>query len=147
MSLGSQIKALLESTFDLVAGVIVTYVSESGVVYATLPAIWYDEATRFRRDKLNVSDEGMLDENTKRLVLKQSTLLGRGITLNVAGYFIINGIRWDFAANEPAFQDSLTPFAGVVDMFVLMYLRRAIEVTRTETSVGDTPFGIQGWST
>jgi len=141
-SLADQIRGILEATFDLISGIFVTYVDEHGVEHKNIPAIWYDEPTRFRRDKFNASDMGLLEGNTNRLVLKQSTLRARNIELNIAGYFIINGERWDLAPNEPAFQKHLTPFRGVTDTFVLMYVIRSEVINNIKTK--SNSFSVDG---
>ncbi|MGC8718134.1 MAG: hypothetical protein ACP5RW_09085, partial [bacterium] len=138
----TRLVSLMEATFDLVAGHKVDYVDKHGVVHRNIPAIFYDEATRFRRDKLVIADEGLIEGNTCRLVIKQSTLRQMGIVLTVDGYFIINGERWDFAHNEPAFQANLTPFKGATNMFILMYVVRS-EWRNNTVGTGSEEFSVE----
>jgi hypothetical protein len=143
---GEQAKYILESTFDWVAGSVITYVAPSGV-NTNLPCILHDDTVKNRREVLEVANAGaIVDSVTLRVIFKTADLITAGIVLDSGGYMWYRDCRWDFPSNEPFATDESTPFADALNIFTVLYIRRNAELLHSTPSSTDPTFGFDSWT-
>jgi len=147
-ALGSQIRTILETTFDGVATSVVYYPPTGGPF--TLRAMVGEPLANYQREHLEVDEAGIVDQNVKRIAFKTNDILqvtGAG-QLDGAGYITINDVRYDFHASQPLVMDDFTPLVGALKIFSVYFLRRAEELNRTLPQGSEGGVGqFEGWST
>lgn len=144
--LGLQIRNTLESVFDNVAASTIVYYDTEGKSYP-LTAMVAPENISSKIEGFNASVAGVSDREHLRFAFKTADIASVvKAPLSVAGYFMFNGFRYDFAEKFPGIQSEFTPFKGAVDVFTLVYVRRAEELAHTVAPKATGPkFKVGNW--
>jgi hypothetical protein len=146
--MGLQARYILETTFDTVANGDVTCVVDANTSI-DFKAIIHDEVVRARREHLSIpNDEGMLDQQSKRVILLTRDILASGLTsVSPSSHFLIKGKRFDFSVNEPFCDVSTTPFMDADEVFSVFYMRQAQELESSISPVegGTGEFSFNSW--
>jgi hypothetical protein len=144
-SLGESVKAILESTFDMVQGTTVVYVDPDGNQHS-LPALIADDLIRSRREGVQVEIIGVEDQATKRMCFKTEDITMTVGKLDPAGHFLYGGVRYDFSKEQPI-QDDLTPLKDAINTLTVVWVRRAIELENTDAAnVTGEPYQFGEWT-
>ena len=145
-STGAQAKYLLESTFDVVANGSVVCMAPSATY--TFKAIIHDEIVRARREHLSAeNDEGIVDRNSKRIILLTRDIIAAGLEqIDASWYLLIKGVRFDFSTNEPFCDMDTTPYAGAEEVFSVFYTRRAEELESAVVPGSTGQFSFNSWA-
>jgi hypothetical protein len=143
---GAQAKYLLETTFDRVANATISCITTSNTTLS-FKAIVHDEIVRARREHLSADNqEGLIDKQSKRVILLTRDILAYDIEeIDAQWYFIIHNKRYDFTTNEPHSDTDTTPYAGADQVFSVFYMRRAEELESTGVVIEDD-LTFDGWS-
>jgi hypothetical protein len=126
----SRINAAFEKgLFDTLAGDYVTYVSPSGVQYPNLLCIMYNLKLQ-RIQGLIVDEAGVRDQVTIEILFSKARLDKAGVTIDPAGYWIIDGKQYDFAKGEEI-KTKLNPVGGLHNLLSVR-VRESAELIHTE---------------
>jgi hypothetical protein len=126
----------LERGWYLIAGDVIQYVSPAGNTTG-LVCIMYDDE-RESQPGLAVDVAGIRPKSERELVFHKAYLAARNVVLDPAGYFVIDGKRWDFTKNEQI-KEAQVPIGGIQSLIVVR-VRCAVELNQ---SAEDAEFG---WS-
>jgi hypothetical protein len=129
-TLGQAVKAILESTFDVVQGSTVIYVDPLGGQH-NYPAIVADEIIRVMREGVSVNQIGVEDQVTKKFLIRTASITNTVGTLDPAGYFLYDNERYDFSEKQPV-QNDLTPLKDALKTMTLVWVRKAVELEHTD---------------
>ena len=145
LATGLQVKYVLESTFDQVYNEDIICVMSNGSIIS-FHAIVHTEIVRARRDHFTSDNsQGVLDRHSLGVILLNRDISAAGLTkIPTTSYFLIDGIRYDFALDEPYLDDRLTPYKGAGDVFAVFYVRKAAELERQKSTSGETGFSFKG---
>lgn len=145
LATGLQVKSILESTFDGVYNEDIVCVLANGTTIR-FHAIVHTEIVRARRDHFTSDNsQGVLDRHSLGVILLIRDIQEAGISqIPTTSYFLIDGVRYDFALDEPYLDDRLTPYKGAGDVFAVFYVRKAAELERQKSTSGETGFSFKG---
>lgn len=148
LSIGTQAKNILESTFDGVAASTAVYTPMGSNTSYTLRCMVADEQARFKREGLRIDEIGALDRRTVRVVFKTADIIAAGLSkIEPTGTLVIDGRPMEFSDGEPFAQHDLSPMAGAINTFTHCWVRECVEAESTEVpiSTGD-PISFGGWN-
>lgn len=124
----SRIRAAIEKAHALVEGPGITYVSPLGIE-TELPGLYTDLQNE---QGLEIDEAGIRNRGVRELQFRKETLTDLGVTLELTGYFKMDGERWDFAGKEP-FMEAIVPIAGIHNLLSVR-VQRATELNNTDPS-------------
>lgn len=125
----TRISAAYDTLFATMAGDNVTYISPTGIS-TDLICILYN--LKFEHKPGLIIDLGGLREQDELEMLFSTNILNAAnVTLDVAGYWMIDGVRYDFAEKEPI-KEKLNPVGGLQNL-VSCRVRLSAEINQTET--------------
>ena len=114
--------------FDTLAGDHVTYVAPSGKEYPNLLCV-LNNLKLENRPGLIVDEAGLRQQAVIELLFSKKRLTAAGVNLNVAGHWIIDDKRFDFAENEEIL-DKLNAVGGLHNL-VSVRVRESAEINQT----------------
>jgi hypothetical protein len=128
----SQIKridaAFEKGIFDTLAGDYITYVSPTGEKHEKLLCLVYNLKLE-NKPGVIISEAGVRDQVELEVLFSKKRLAAAGVTVDPAGYWIIDGKRYDFAKNEEI-QEKLNPVGGLHNLLAVR-LRKSAELNQT----------------
>jgi hypothetical protein len=126
----SRIDAALEKgIFDILAGDHVTYVSPTGKQYPKLLCVLYNLKLQ-RIHGVIVDDSGLRDQVVMEMLFSKKRLAAAGVAIDLAGYWIIDGKRYDFAKGEEV-RTKINAVGGLHNLLVVR-VRESSEINQTE---------------
>lgn len=125
-----RIKAAFEKgLFGVLAGDYVTYVAPDGKQYKDLLCICHNLVAEGRREGIIVDHTGIREQGILEMVFSKDRLATAGVTVDLDGYWIIDGERHDFAKDEEI-QDRVNSVGGLHNLLIVR-VRRAAELNQS----------------
>lgn len=122
--------------FDMLAGDTVVHVTKAGAK-TTIYAIMYDWEEA-RAESLVVDEAGIRDGNERYLLLENSYLASKSVTIKPTDTFEINNELWQMSVKQPI-RKKLVPLAGIHNV-TLVNIRKAVELNTDLTgTISYTP--------
>jgi hypothetical protein len=115
----------------LLAGDYVVWVRESDGAQTGVLSVMSDSTTNDAKEGLDVGSGGLLQRNMRTLSFMTTWLSELGVDLRAAGWFLIQGDRWDLMKDEPVLEAQV-PIAGIQNVTTVT-VRRAGELYASET--------------
>lgn len=114
--------------FDVLAGDYVTYVAPSGKEYPDLLCV-LNNLTLENKSGLIVDEAGLRQQAIIEMLFSKKRLAEKGVSLSVAGHWIIDNKRFDFAEKEEIL-DKLNAVGGLHNL-VSVRVRESAEINQT----------------
>ena len=122
----NDIASAFEEVWDLIAGDLVTHVTE-GSVETQLLTIMDDALVG---EGLLVDSAGISDRHSRDLCFLKTYLSANGVSIVATDHFLIDGERWDFVEEVPI-KNAANPIGGIQDV-VIVRVRRAVELEHSD---------------
>ena len=122
----ARIDAAYEKMFDVLANDNVTYVSPTGV-QTDLICILYNLKLE-NKPGLIVDSGGIRDQVELEMLHSKKRVAAKGVTVDVTGHWIIDGLRYDFADREEL-QKYLNPVGGLQNLLAVR-VRESAEINQ-----------------
>jgi hypothetical protein len=132
-------EAFEKGLFDILAGDYVTYVSPTGTQYPNLLCLLYNLKLQ-RIHGVIVDDSGVRDQVVMEMLFSKKRLAAAGVTIDIAGHWIIDEKRYDFAKGEEV-RTKVNAVGGLHNLLIVR-VRESSEVNQTEAG-SDWGFNLQ----